>query len=253
MIYVLLGVGFSGTTLVSELLHHSGIPMIDGDQDDYESGGKYEHPAFQNINKALLGLTDDQVFHLRPRDCPPELSPHQREGKLSLIESRQRRYAQWGFKDPRTVVTYPLWKGLLPEHRLIAVYRDPAANWPRHRWQGLRRRYVNGWRALVHLRQWCEYNQAILSYGSALGDGFLLLNYERLMRSQEEVDRLTDFVERPIDDRRNPAMFRSKGHGDVLFRGVRALMDRVGEACPAAVMAALEQERRRQANARKRG
>ncbi|BCX87777.1 O-antigen biosynthesis protein [Methylomarinovum tepidoasis] len=246
MIYVVLGVGFSGTTLVSELLHHSGIRMIDVDDDNYDAGGKYEHPAFQAVNKALLGLADDQVRHLRPRHCPKALSPDQQESMRRLIANQQERYQDWGFKDPRTVVTYPLWKNLLPPHRLIAVYRDPAGNWPRHRWRGYRRRYVNGWRAFVHLRQWCEYNTAILNFGRPLGKDFLLLNYERLMQGDEELERLRRFTARPMVDRRDPAMYRVRNKGDLLFRGVRLLMDSCGPYSPDAVRKALEQERNRQ-------
>jgi len=225
MITVVLGVGFSGTTLVSELLHHSGVRMIDDERDEYDKGGKYEHPDFQNVNMNILELLDEQAFHLRVGDCPRVLTVQQKETIIELISRQNNRYPEWGFKDPRTVVTYPLWQKLLQQHRVIAIYRDPASNWPRHRWRGLRKRYSNPWRAYVHIRQWVEYNDAILTIGEKQGADFILLNYEKLMSSNEELDRVADFLGRPVDDRRKPGMHRSRSQGDMLFRGVRWLMN----------------------------
>jgi len=242
MIYVVLGLGFSGTTLISELIHHSGIRMIDDESDYYDCGGKYEHPAFQQINREILKLPDDQVYHLRISDCPDALSQLQREKISNLIMQQNHKYEHWGFKDPRTVVTYSLWRQLLPEHRVVAIYRDPASNWPRHRWRGLRRRYTNAWYAYVHLRQWYEYNEAILTQGDSLGKEFLLLNYERLMQHDDEFERLSAFVGRPLTDRRKIEMFRSKTQGDALFRGVRWFME-TGAYAPAKMGERLQRAR----------
>jgi len=225
MIYVVLGIGFSGTTLVSELIHHSGIKMIDNESDDYDQGGKYEHPDFQKINMNILELLDDKVFHLRIADCPDNLTPKQNDAMVKLVNRQNIRYQDWGFKDPRTVVTYPLWRKLLPEHRIIAIYRDPAGNWPRYRWRGLRKRYSNSWRAYVHLRQWVEYNEEILNTGAKHGADFILLNYEKLMSSTLELDRFSDFLDRPVEDRRKSGMHRNRSQGDMLFRAIRWLMN----------------------------
>lgn len=224
MLYVVLGVEFSGTTLTSELIHHSGVRMIDEESDSYDLGGKYEHPAFQQINKDILKLTDDTVYHLRVSDCPEVLQQPQKDQMLNLIKRQTKKNDDWGFKDPRSVVTYPLWHHLLPQHRVIAIYRNPAGNWPRHRWRGLRKRYSNPWRAYVHLRQWYEYNEAILTNGSKLGDDFLLLNYEKLMQSDAEISRLQAFLGKQLKDMRKAGMHRSRTQGDILFRCVQWLM-----------------------------
>jgi len=243
MIYVVLGMGFSGTTLASELIHHAGVAMIDAEEDRYDDGGKYEHPRFQEINKRLLNLADDRVMQLRPCMCPDSPDAQLAEEMASLIKLQMEQYSAWGFKDPRTVVTYPLWCRVLPNHSLISIYRDPAGNWPRHRWQGYRKRYTNGWRAFVHLRQWCEYNEAILKYGKKLGEDFLLLNYERLMAGDDENMRLQFFLDRNIKDRRRASMYRARSMGDALFRLVRGAMNTMGPWSPMETMRRLEQER----------
>ncbi|MFQ5705547.1 MAG: sulfotransferase [Gemmatimonadales bacterium] len=243
MIYVVLGIGFSGTTLISELLHHSGVAMIDGEMDRYDSGGKYEHPGFQGMNKALLGLTNDQVTQLHPQQCPAGLSSVQRDRMLELVHRQTDHHENWGFKDPRTVVTYPLWRDVLPPHKSVAIYRDPAGSWPRHRWQGYRRRYVNAWRACGYLRRWCEYHEAILRYAEDLGENLLLLNYERMMVSDEELARLRDFVSRDIEDRRRCSMYRSRSTGEMPFRLIRAVMDKASRWRPQETMSGLETHR----------
>jgi len=226
MIYVVFGVGFSGTTLVSELIHHSGIKMIDQDNDDYDHGNKYEHLDFQNINKEILSLSNDIVRHLRPTDCPVKLSEPLKKRMVSLIKKQDSKYKNWGFKDPRTAVTYPLWRELLPEHKIIIIFRDPSNNWYRRRWRGYRKRYENIWRAYKHLMQWWEYNDVLLQYGCKQKKNFLLINYEELMSTEIEINRLSHFIEKDIEDKRDQSMYRSRGKPDVLFRLVRFCMNR---------------------------
>jgi hypothetical protein len=159
---------------------------------------------------------------------------------IKLVERQQSRYDNWGFKDPRSVVTYPLWREILPQHRVIAIYRDPAGNWPRHRWRGLRYRFTNGWRAYIHLRQWCEYNEAILRYGRGMEAGFLLLNYEKLMEGDREMDRLSTFIGKRLEDRRKTSLYRSRSTEDLLYRVTRYSMTRLGRYCPASIGELLE-------------
>lgn len=247
MIYVVLGVGFSGTTLTSELIHHAGIKMIDEESDKYDKGGKYEHPEFQKINMDILNLIDDQVFQLRVLDCPKILEESYKDRMLRLIDTQNNRFKNWGFKDPRTVVTFRLWREQLPEHRVIAIYRDPASNWPRTRWRGLRKRYTNAWRAFIHLRQWYEYNDSILSIGSEYGNDFILLNYEKLMQTDFEINRLSSFLGKEIEDRRKFGMYRNKSQGDVLFRLIKWAMN-YGKYSPDKMLNKLEQLHSQQSN-----
>ena len=52
MIYIILGMHKSGTTLISQILHKSGINMGNFNEDvSYDQGNKYERPASQKINR----------------------------------------------------------------------------------------------------------------------------------------------------------------------------------------------------------
>jgi hypothetical protein len=235
MIYVVLGLGFSGTTLVSELLHHAGVTMISAVADSYESGGKYEHPDFKDVNKQLLDLRGARVTHLRPGQCPRRAPPGCRARMEHIVSLQHSRCADWGFKDPRTVLTYPLWRAVLPPHRIIGIYRDPAEIWPRRRAKHHGCRWLDGWYALRHLRQWCEYNDAIIRYCARFDGQCLILNYRRLMSTDEELARISRFIGRKVPDRRRPARHRSDPCRDPVFETIRNAMDRFGPWRPRVV------------------
>ena len=57
MIYIVLGMHKSGTTLLSQILHHSGISMGENFNESvsYSQGNKYERETTQQINKEILG------------------------------------------------------------------------------------------------------------------------------------------------------------------------------------------------------
>jgi len=63
MIYVILGMHKSGTTLVSSLLHNADINMIeDTAEQDYDKGGYYERESTLQLNYDILGLKDDMIL-----------------------------------------------------------------------------------------------------------------------------------------------------------------------------------------------
>ncbi len=142
MIYVVLGVHKSGTTLVSRTLHASGINMVDhaDESTDYDEGGHYERASVVDLNHQLLsgcmipplgaivrrdgvneqGHYDDVAIAWK---LPRRPTRKQRKEMRRIIQDCGRRYADWGFKDPRTCLTYPVWQSELPAHALVIVYR----------------------------------------------------------------------------------------------------------------------------------
>ena len=56
MIYIVLGMHKSGTTLISEILHHSGINMTEDQntQLNYDQGNFYEWVAAVRFNREIL-------------------------------------------------------------------------------------------------------------------------------------------------------------------------------------------------------
>lgn len=231
MIYVVLGMHKSGTTLVSQILHHSGISMGEHLDEDvsYDQGNKYEREAVLGLNLAILGKDDVFVLDVE-KSRGAAMSLAQRELMRAVIRDCDSRHPDgWGFKDPRTCLTWPLWREELPEHRIVAVYRDPVEVWPHFRWEGRRGPLVNHRYAEQYLERWTEHNDAVIEAAAAAGDRALVLGYRELMTDDAEFARLQTFVGRDLDDRRRPDLYRHRGEPDrYLRRAAERLRRRTG-------------------------
>lgn len=208
MIHIVLGMHKSGTTLVSECLHHSGIPMVeDGNATaNYDGGQKWEREATKSFNHLMLGSAGAHSIAVggrRVSDAGLALEGLMRGLGVALSAA----HPTWGFKDPRTCLTYEAWARVLPNHRLIAVYRDPWTVLAHYRKQAEpdSRTFDAG----QVLARWCEYNHAIIHYVTHSTKPALVLRYENLMRSHDEFQRLETFIGKPLRDMRNPALMRS--------------------------------------------
>ncbi|HMB68263.1 MAG TPA: sulfotransferase [bacterium] len=210
MIYLVLGMHKSGTTLVSEILHHSGIPMGDIDTSlTYDDANQYEDQESLHLNMELIGAPDYEVLHLKAPD-PPVATPEQTERMRRFIADRSARDADWGFKDPRTALVYPLWEQELPEHRIIAVWRYPEEVWPRFAAPGPGLYHQEPKRAWSFVQRWCEYNQGMLDAVAGKRHSSIVLNYGEFMSNDSVFMRLQDFVGIPLQDRRRKSMYRSR-------------------------------------------
>lgn len=208
MIHVVLGMHKSGTTLVSQILHHSGIAMVETADESvgYDQGNQWEREATKAVNHALLGSEGRYSLEARRRGEPA--APHQLDRMRRIVTDCDAIHADWGFKDPRTCLTYREWALVLPEHQITVVYRRPEEAWA-HYWAS-----TTGRRRLKVFREflpcWCEYNAAILDTLRTTPMPWIVLPYARLMERDEEFRRLEAFIGRPLADRRRPTLRRSR-------------------------------------------
>ena len=211
MLFVVLGMHKSGTTLTSQILHHSGINMDDqlDPNIDYDRGNKYERQTVLHLNMEILGTDSYSSIDLKANDGIT-ISSELRTRMQAVVDECRRRYPDWGFKDPRTTLTYPYWEELLPEHKLIAIFREPAAIWPRYRYHGIHHSIGNIRRAVMFLDRWFDHNHRILDIMARSNRERLILFYDALMTSDEEFRRLERFVGRPLVDQRRPELFRHR-------------------------------------------
>ena len=206
---VVLGMHKSGTSLVAEMLHHSGVEMIESLRGvSYDKGEKYERDETSAINKALLKAEDLYSLDVRRKLEPEGVDPSLEERAREFVASKGGREGDWGFKDPRTCLTWDFWKPLLPPHKLICIFRNVDEVHHRYRWRG---RFF-GLRALD---AWYRYNVAMLeAYEAAPQSSRMLLDYHDLMERPDEVQRLSLFLGRTVEDRRNPEMRRTTRKAD---------------------------------------
>lgn len=211
--HVVLGMHKSGTTLVAKTLHHSGIPMIDHiAPGTYDDGATYERRSTRIINSDILGDHGVPSYRLTTAPPPDQISDY----ITAAAQALRDRHADttWGFKDPRTLLTFDFWQPLLGEVKLIGVYRDPrevVGHYTRGRHESPL--------AAPSLHAWREYNRRLLHIASEHPD-MLLLEYGRLMRDDSEFARLANFVGRTLVDCRQPHLhrFRSPPPGSQVRR-----------------------------------
>jgi hypothetical protein len=201
MIFIVLGMHKSGTTLLARALHESGIVM----GQEFPAGvdyakAKYEAKWVQEINDEILGVDRSELsLRVTPILLPPSgLSDLVRERMARGIEKAERQYGRWGFKDPRAVLTYQYWKEGLPDHRLVVVYRDPIEVWKRY--SGFNR----PWCFRLPFRTWCDYNKMILRHldGAEPGQA-ICLNFDQLLTGVGEWGRFRNFVGADLVDVRD--------------------------------------------------
>jgi hypothetical protein len=229
----------SGTSLVAEMLHKSGVLMLDQSEErGQDTQNKFERLAFQQLNKDILGCGNTFSLDVVP---PRRLLPsaQQYQAMAAAIGRCEAQQVDWGFKDPRTCLTYPVWKACLPQHTLVVVYRHP---------EQVTRHYTakNALRVWKALRIWTIYNVRLLEIFPATPSPTVIINYERLMSDTAEFVRLSTHVGRPLVDARRTERYRQRSTESWQTLWVDRIMRGIGGQSPLQTYRALEALRAQQ-------
>ena len=228
MLYVVLGMHKSGTTLVAQVLHHSGIAMLDEGQipSSYDRGFQYERRRIRDLNERILRCRGRHSLRIRPTE-QARLSDAQQTELRQIITTAGNE--AWGFKDPRSCLTYHLLAPLLPPHRIVAIYRPIEELWLRYRSHTWRGRPKNPAFALQLTKRWLEHNQRLIDILCGTCQPYVLLEYGRMMTGSEELSRLQEFVGHPLSDERREDLYRSKPRRrSALLASARWIVKRAG-------------------------
>lgn len=130
MIYVILGMHRSGTSLTSSILQDFGINMgtnLLSSNSPSASNilGHYEDLDFLSINREFL------TKHGRSWDNPYLLNPEPNE----IVEFKSKisniilyKQGNWGFKDPRTILFINYYYEILKEHKCCYIFTDRSTD-----------------------------------------------------------------------------------------------------------------------------
>ena len=226
MIYVVLGMHKSGTTLVSQILHHSGVNMGGVEIEtgrSYDEGNKYERDVTKAVNQAILGYPAKYSLDIVPLERPPTAGSDIRAEMRTIVGECNAAYADWGFKDPRTYLTYPIWEEELREHRVIVVVRQPDEMWRRYR---PRNPILIPYRACQLIKRWCECYGGILDYLENTRALSVVLDYRRLMTTNAEFERLENFMGVKLKDQRQSTLYRGRSKTYPALRLAQRLVKR---------------------------
>jgi len=119
-----LGMHRSGTSCLTGCLEHAGVALG-------EVVNRSPHNARGNKeNKTLRAINEDLLRHNGGSwDRPPATVDWTHEFRLrrdAYLKGVQVE-TQWGFKDPRCLLTLPFWQEALPDLQLIGTFRHPQA------------------------------------------------------------------------------------------------------------------------------
>lgn len=210
MLFLVLGMHKSGTSLISQILHNSGISMIDSAECElsYDQGNKWERESTKQINHLILNSKGTYSLDISLKK--PITSPDISRKIKSVVHQISCNNQNWGFKDPRTCLTYPLWEPTLPSHKIIAIYRSPFEVWERYQKQNIARKERLAITAFKFLRTWCIHNLNILNILKAKNQDSILINYSELMNSQAIFNALEKFIGIKLSDDRNLSLYRDR-------------------------------------------
>lgn len=128
-----LGMHRSGTSLISGLLRVLGVEL--GPDSDLvppshiNEKGFFEHVALNGINVEIMNRFGGQWY--APPDLPPgwengESLADLRKRAEDLIQAHFGRTPLWGFKDPRSCITFPFWRKVVKGRmKVVIVGRNP--------------------------------------------------------------------------------------------------------------------------------
>ena len=163
---IVLGMHHSGTSILAEVLHRSGVFM--------QANMPHHESKFFTVeinDKLIMGGGDNWARQ-------PIMPVSEAMAKLDEVRARiQKRaykkyfeagydgHSRWGFKDPRTCVTLPLFLEIFPEAQLLHIIRqedDVAASLAANDKKGVGvKSDLNFWRELQrqYVARACEFGQ----------------------------------------------------------------------------------------------
>lgn len=220
---VVLGMHKSGTTLIADTLHRSGIAMVGAEAaGGYDDGNKMERVETRALNMDLLGddgIESIRLLHSVTTDAAT--ATHLAQAR-SLIDGLAP--GPWGFKDPRTLLTFGLWDKVLDDPLLIGVFRNPVEVFG-HYVRRAGRKWISRDPAYLPdaLRAWCVYNQHLLDLKHKHPQ-LLLLDYSEFMTTDMGMQHLSAHVGCSLVDCRKQTMRRAEARVTTDYRLARLVV-----------------------------
>ncbi len=189
-VLIITGTGRSGTSWVAGAFRATGFMM--GEQllgaGRGNAFGHFEDRDFLRWHQDVLSRVKAEGVHRYGVDeaFPAKIpvGADQVHRAQALIESRNK-YSCWGFKDPRAIYLLDFWTRLLPEAKVICLYRDPLDTCMSMFNRG------DGFANLGGVfRLFDETIQRALQFKSAHTDWIALCNIDRVIAAPEEFEQV---------------------------------------------------------------
>ncbi|WP_223786934.1 hypothetical protein [Marinicella meishanensis] len=124
--FIILGMHRSGTSCLTGCLAAYGLNLGNVSTfNQYNQKGNQENHWVFRLNEAILKAHGGSWN--QPPSSPLALSAEHQNRLLEVLAKYDQLPKPWGIKDPRMVLTYPLWQPHLPAHQLMGTFRHPLA------------------------------------------------------------------------------------------------------------------------------
>lgn len=123
-VVAVLGMHRSGTSALVGSLQQRGLFLgAHSTQNRHNLRGNRENSRVLRLHEAVLG---DSGGSWREPPAAVEWSPERLDEARAILAEYAGR-PLWGFKDPRTLLTFEGWERLIPDIELVGIFRHPAS------------------------------------------------------------------------------------------------------------------------------
>ncbi|MGZ3766839.1 MAG: sulfotransferase [Mucilaginibacter sp.] len=211
---MVVGMHRSGTSLITNWLYRCGLQVGEHlvEANDGNVEGHFEDVEFLRMHEEILASNDLSMAGM-VYDKEINISVYQIEKLKSVIKIKNRRYKQWGWKEPRTCLFLDTYRELLPQSKYLVIVRDYTSVvnsllkrefgaierkyfsrglfgrfiWTKFRRYRRKQKYYRD-NAERFLKVWIEYNEHILSTLKVLApEDYLVINYALLEEFDQQV------------------------------------------------------------------
>lgn len=197
---IIAGFHRSGTSLLTQLLHSAGLFVGDELLGAAPSNpyGHYEDAEVLKLHRAILERHGDEWQW--DSAFPFYIGPDHWERMRAFAQKRNLAHRTWGFKDPRVCLFIGQWKYLLPDAKVVVVYRDPGEcvrsmevrqATALIKGEGPTRRHRRFFTEPDHgLRLWDTYNRALISFVRRYEEDCLVMPFTRLTENYPVIQEI---------------------------------------------------------------
>jgi hypothetical protein len=187
---IIAGFHRSGTSATAQLLHRAGLFLGYELLEALPSNpyGHFEDREIVDLHHQIF-MDNDMTWLVGEPFLPLVRGPRWQRMR-EIIERRNSEHALWGFKDPRACWFLALWKYLLPDARVVLVYRhfsESTYSLSRRHSSNL---FTGEGNAYIHerfweepdlaLRMWLVYNNALLAFARAYPEDTLAVSLDMI-------------------------------------------------------------------------
>lgn len=214
---IIAGFHRSGTSLTAQMLHRSGLFLGYELVKENESNlyGHFEDWEVRRLHDEILA--DNGTSWIVPELLLPMIGESYWRRMQQMIERRNVEHKLWGFKDPRVCLFMGPWKYLLPEAKVLLVYRHFAdSTYSLHRrhstdlfmkrgpWHQHRRFWEE---PDLALRMWLVHNNALLAFARSYPEDVLAVSFEMMQEGFPLVRAINQQWGLGLEETPTPAVF----------------------------------------------